>query len=346
LILIIVIIINVIQSLAILYFPDFHDTLRQLYYIPVLLCGLFLNFKSNIVFSILIIIDFNLHMLLHGRLGFSENLFQSVLLFLFSIFSNISINKIKDLTFRLQKSKMDFYKGLSNVLDSRDTYTEGHSFRVANLAQRIGFKLNLKQIDLDNLFLTGLLHDIGKIGIPDNILKKDGKLDKSEHDLIKSHPTIGRTIMRDIELYDDILNGIYHHHEFYNGSGYPDGIKGNDIPLFARIISIADTFDALTSQRSYNKRKSIIEATQIIQSQSGTQFDPYVVNIFLSMENELDKLSELGGTFKLDPICKMKINPSSAFKSYRDNEKVYYFCSQQCYDSFVNIMHHTGTHFK
>ncbi len=343
--LLMVIAINAVQSFSILYFPNFHDILLQLYIIPVLFCALFFNLKSNILCTILIIIDFNLHMLFHGKLSFGENLFQSFLLFLLSFLTNLFIYKIKDLTSRLQKSKMDLYKGLTNVLDSRDTYTEGHSFRVANLAQKMGANVNLKQGELDNLFLSALLHDIGKIGIPDEVLKKDGKLNDKEYDLIKSHPVIGRTIMRDIEICDDILKGIYHHHEFYNGEGYPEKIAGKSIPLFARIIGIADTFDALTSQRSYNKRKTILEAIQIIKSQSGSQFDPDLVNTFLNIEKELYELSELGGTFQIDPICKMKINPASAFQSYRHGENTYYFCSRQCYDSFIERVNQTTTYF-
>jgi len=133
----------------------------------------------------------------------------------------------------------------------------------------------------ETLQIAALLHDIGKIGVPDHILNKHGSLLPEEFEEIKKHSIIGATILRPIRELSDVAREVRHHQECFDGSGYPDGLKGNDIPLVARIISVADAFDAITTNRPYKKKKSVEEALQELKRCSGTQFDPVVVSAFL-----------------------------------------------------------------
>jgi uncharacterized domain HDIG len=170
---------------------------------------------------------------------------------------------------------------LSKAVDARDPYTAGHSQRVAAISLLIGKEIGLSDEHLETLEISALFHDIGKLGIPDNILLKAGKLDELELQKIKEHPTIGVSILKEVDFLKDVLPIIRHHHERYSGNGYPYGIKGNDIPLEARIISIADTYDAMTSDRPYRKGLSHEDAIAEIKRFSGIQFDPKIVDCFV-----------------------------------------------------------------
>jgi HD-GYP domain-containing protein (c-di-GMP phosphodiesterase class II) len=143
--------------------------------------------------------------------------------------------------------------------------------------------------ELEALKWASLLHDIGKIGIPENVLNKPGKLTADEYELIKKHPMKGKTILEPIQHLSRSLPAVTYHHERYNGTGYPKGLKGEQIPLAARIIAVADTFDAITSSRSYRKPKSAREAMLVLDQVSGTQLDARLVNIFKSVYGQLDR---------------------------------------------------------
>ena len=145
----------------------------------------------------------------------------------------------------------------------------------------IGREMKLEEKTLETVELAGLLHDIGKIGIPEEILHKADKLDEPELMMIRRHPINGLEILRSIKEFADIIPGILHHHEHYDGSGYPDGLKGSRIPLLARMIAVADTFDAMTSDRPYRKALSVDEAVDELQRCSGTQFDPDISEAFI-----------------------------------------------------------------
>ena len=134
--------------------------------------------------------------------------------------------------------------------------------------------------------MAGLLHDIGKIGIPDAILTKDSKLDDNEYSQIKEHPVIGAHILGDAEVFKDIIPIVKHHHERYDGHGYPSQLSGEDIPYMARILTIADCFDAMTARRPYKKPLSVSYAVSELKKNSGTQFDPELVNVFIRLINE------------------------------------------------------------
>jgi HD-GYP domain-containing protein (c-di-GMP phosphodiesterase class II) len=189
-----------------------------------------------------------------------------------------------------------YFTTLAAALDARDPYTAGHSERVARFAMDIGKLSNLPEYELDILKKTALLHDIGKIGVRDTVLLKEGKLTAEEYEIIKLHPTLGEKILRQIEpdeAMKDILPGVRSHHERYDGGGYPDGLTGEDIPLTGRIIAIADSFDAMTSDRPYRKGMTMEKALQILEEGRGTQWDPRLTRIFIQCVNrtklELEK---------------------------------------------------------
>ncbi|WP_235848422.1 HD-GYP domain-containing protein [Litchfieldia alkalitelluris] len=177
-----------------------------------------------------------------------------------------------------------FLESLSTALDARDPYTAGHSIRVADYAVAIGHKLGINDKGLEILKKSALIHDIGKIGISDKVLLKDGKLSDEEFTMIKSHPEIGARIlsqMQDFSNLETIIEGVLYHHERYDGFGYPKGVSGEQIPLFGRIIAVADAYDAMTSDRPYRKGMSSEKALQILLSGKGTQWDPLITDIFI-----------------------------------------------------------------
>jgi putative nucleotidyltransferase with HDIG domain len=169
---------------------------------------------------------------------------------------------------------------LTSALDARDQETEGHSLRVSQLSASLGQALNLSPQQLKILERGSLMHDIGKIGISDAILHKPGSLTEEEWQFMKQHPDIGAKIVEGIPFLEDTIPLIRHHQERYDGSGYPAGLKGEEIPLLARLFSIVDAYDALTSNRPYRTRISPREAVAYIRGQSGILFDPEIVNMF------------------------------------------------------------------
>jgi HD-GYP domain-containing protein (c-di-GMP phosphodiesterase class II) len=172
---------------------------------------------------------------------------------------------------------------LARAIDAKSHWTAGHSERVTELALRIGQAMGLNQKQLDDLHRGGLLHDLGKIGIPPEVLDKAGKLTDEEYQLMREHVRIGARILEPIEAYAGIIPVVLHHHEYYDGSGYPDGLSGDDIDLGARIFTVADHYDALISDRPY--REGLPQETVIgfIKEDSGTKFDPKVVEAFLEV---------------------------------------------------------------
>ncbi|MBI4641120.1 MAG: response regulator [Candidatus Tectomicrobia bacterium] len=173
---------------------------------------------------------------------------------------------------------------LATALEAKDRYTEGHSKRVAHYGLRMAREIGLPSDQLHEIEIGGLLHDIGKIGIPDAILNKKGKLTEEEFAKIKKHPTIGSTIVSNIPRISDIVFAcIRHHHERWDGKGYPDALAGKVIPLVGRILAIADAFDAMTSSRSYRPTMSVRQALDEVRGKAGTQFDPEIAQIWLEL---------------------------------------------------------------
>lgn len=172
-------------------------------------------------------------------------------------------------------------RAIVEAVDAKDAYTRGHSGRVVKYSLIIGEALELDRERLKRLEVSAILHDVGKIGIPDRILGKPGKLTFEEYNYMKRHPELGSSIIEPIAELKELIPNILHHHERYDGNGYPKGLCGTEIPLFARIICVADSFDAMTTDRPYRKRKSIKTAVRELTDNSGTQFDTELVSVFI-----------------------------------------------------------------
>lgn len=166
-----------------------------------------------------------------------------------------------------------------NAIDAKDCYTAGHSERVASFAQCIAKRMGLSAKECDRIHMAGLLHDVGKIGIPDSVLKKPDKLSGEEFEIIKSHPFIGYSILRHLTNIDYVLPGVLLHHEAFDGSGYPQGLKGRDIPLMARILAVSDAFDAMTSTRPYRKALPLEKAAFVLRTDSYKTWDGEIVEV-------------------------------------------------------------------
>lgn len=197
---------------------------------------------------------------------------------------NHMIEGLKERDDRNKQLLQSYFFTLAAALDARDAYTAGHSMRVAEYSVTIGTLAGWQQSEIDLLRKSALLHDIGKIGIRDAVLLKDGKLTDEEFDQIKAHPGLGENILKQIEPADamaDLLPGVRSHHERYDGLGYPDGLAGEQIPLLGRVIAIADAYDAMTSDRPYRKGMTRERAMAILQEGKGTQWDPALTELFL-----------------------------------------------------------------
>ncbi len=177
-------------------------------------------------------------------------------------------------------------KALISALDAKDPYTSGHSIRVAYYAGLMAKKLQMNAIDTFNLQLAAVLHDIGKIGLSDHILNKSSSLLEDEYKEAKEHVVIGSDIVGNIDELDVVATIIRHHHERWNGAGYPDGLKEEAIPYLARVLTIVDTYEAIVSRRSYSVERSSAYAMNEIKKYSGVQFDPQLVDVFLSLQHD------------------------------------------------------------
>jgi putative nucleotidyltransferase with HDIG domain len=175
---------------------------------------------------------------------------------------------------------------MGNALDAKSPWTKGHSERTVHYAEKIACKMGLSHEDMHNLTIGGLLHDIGKIGTYDNLLHKTEKLTEEEFSIIKKHPEEGVKILESIKQLEKIVPIIRYHHERYDGKGYPDGLAGADIPLLARIVHVADSYDAMTADRPYRSALSHEQVIEELKRNAGTQFDPEVVDVFLSILTE------------------------------------------------------------
>lgn len=177
-------------------------------------------------------------------------------------------------------------KSLVMAIDAKDPYTHSHSVRVSQLSTAVAEVLGLESRLVEDIKLAGLLHDVGKIGVPEQVLLKSAQLTHEEWDEMKKHPLHSVQILEQVKQFEHLAKWVRHEHERYDGSGYPDGLKGDAIPLASRIIAVADAFDAITSDRYYRKRRSEQEALDVLQTHAGTQFDPKVVSAFLTAHRE------------------------------------------------------------
>lgn len=202
--------------------------------------------------------------------------------------------KLEDSKEQLEQAYLDMVQTLRYTVEAKDSYTRGHSDRVSEYSVLIGEKLGLPAEQIKTLRIGGLFHDIGKIGIPDSILLKPAKLTDEEYSQIKNHPSIGAHILGSAAIFQDIIPIVKHHHERYDGNGYPSKLKGEEIPYLARIAAVADTFDAMTSRRSYRGPIDVEHVKEEIKRCEGTQFDPQIAEVFIEiLNNDFDKIKEI-----------------------------------------------------
>ena len=191
---------------------------------------------------------------------------------------------------RLDSERKFMLSGITSLimaLEARDNYTCGHSQAVSAIVEKMGYKMGMSKEDIEAIGIAGKLHDLGKIGVPDTVLLKPGKLTKVEFNLVKEHPVVGVNILGNISSLSRVIPAIRHHHERFDGKGYPDGIKGENIPLWARLMAVADTYHALTSNRPYRDGMDLSKAMDIIQDARGTQLCPECVDLFCDLITEI-----------------------------------------------------------
>lgn len=212
-------------------------------------------------------------------------------------FNNIDVTRVSSIAksvavilenFRLYDNLRNLFMGtvraLIRSIDAKDPYTCGHSERVATISRRLLLAMGGSDQHAERVYLCGLLHDIGKIGITEEVLHKPGRLTAQEYAMVKQHPPVGGAILEGIGELEDIIPGVLHHHERLDGKGYPAGLSGQNIPLFARVLAVADTFDAMTSERPYRRALSVAVAVEELNRHAGTQFDPVVVEALMGLD--------------------------------------------------------------
>ena len=205
--------------------------------------------------------------------------------------------RIKQLEEQTSALRNSVICAFNQLLDLKDLNTGVHSTRLAEWGMRVGQELGLDEAQLQNLEVAALLHDIGKVGIPDSILRKPGRLDEEEYALMKKHPEYGWAVLRTLPGFERAALDILHHHESFDGKGYPAGLKGAEIPIVSRIVCVIDAFDAMVSSRPYRKGLPHEEAVRRLILASGTQFDPVVVQCFLTFaQAELATVFAAAGT--------------------------------------------------
>jgi HD-GYP domain-containing protein (c-di-GMP phosphodiesterase class II) len=199
---------------------------------------------------------------------------------------------VRNLDLKAQQDEMllSFVRSLVSTLDAKDAYTRGHSERVALIARRLAVEMQLSDSELHEIYLSGLLHDIGKIGVDDRLLHKVERLSDEEFERIKQHPMLGYTILVGLKDLRQVLLGVRNHHERYDGRGYPDGLKGEEIPLMARILAVADSFDAMQSNRSYRDGMPLEQTEQTFRDQAGKQWDPQVIEAYFACREDVQAL--------------------------------------------------------
>ncbi len=199
---------------------------------------------------------------------------------------NDMAQEIRVKTEKLSRAYIQIVQALAASVDAKDKYTHGHSSRVAAYSREIARRAGFSETEQDNIYMMGLLHDVGKIGIQDAIINKAGRLTDEEFASIKSHPSVGAEILKNISDFPELMIGARWHHERFDGKGYPDGLTGENIPEMARIIAIADTYDAMTSNRSYRGALPQAKVREELERCKGSQFDPCFADIMIRMMDE------------------------------------------------------------
>jgi HD superfamily phosphohydrolase YqeK len=209
-----------------------------------------------------------------------------VLFTIVGVYLLISEQKIQESNDKIRNLSNQIMVTLANTIDAKDKYTKGHSVRVATYSREIAIRMGKNDDEADRIYYIGLLHDIGKIGIPVEIINKKGRLTDEEYAVMKTHPVIGADILKDMTELPEAEVGAHWHHERYDGRGYPNGLNGNNIPETARIIGVADAYDAMTSNRSYRDVLPQEVVRGEIENGKGTQFDPKIADVMLEIIDE------------------------------------------------------------
>lgn len=226
--------------------------------------------------------------------------FDDLILLIESGFKYVKqIESIKQMSSKIDHFGIEFATAIRNMIGARDKYTGEHSVRVSTYSIMLARKLGLEDKDVNLIELAANFHDIGKIGISDSILLKPGKLTDEEYAAIKLHPVIGENILSTSDTFKDCLPIIRHHHERIDGKGYPDGLQAENIPYFARLLAVCDTFDAITSKRVYRERADITSALEELKKVKGTQLDEKLVDVFVNLVTDnMEKIEQIINEFK------------------------------------------------
>jgi putative nucleotidyltransferase with HDIG domain len=266
------------------YLHAIHISLRKLYLVPLVLAAIWFNLRAALLTAGVITLLYVPHVLLQWGGQRAENINQVgevVTIWVTAAIAGVFVDAEKGALKRLAGAYEGVVKALVAALDMREHDTELHSLRVRAYTLRIADELGVEPDRRRGYALAALLHDIGKIGVPDAILLKRGKLTESEWVCIREHPAMGRRILEPVRFLREAQEFVYAHHEKYDGTGYPRGLCGEDIPRGARIFAVADVFDALTSARPYKKAMTYDEARREIEAGRASHFDPEVVDAFL-----------------------------------------------------------------
>lgn len=248
-------------------------------------CTLFVHPIMDQWYAVIIVRDAELFESVHSQLA--VNILVSLVTFwLISFFYYLGYKNEQNYGKKVEEMNMQVVGALAQAIDAKDTYTNGHSSRVAKYSRMIAARSGYSESRQDEIYMMGLLHDVGKIGVPDEVINKPSKLTDEEFEMIKKHPVIGSRILGSIKERPKLATGARWHHEGFSGGGYPDGIAGEEIPEEARIIAVADAYDAMTSRRSYRGVMPQEKVRSEIEKGSGTQFDPRFAKVMVSMIDE------------------------------------------------------------
>jgi HD-GYP domain-containing protein (c-di-GMP phosphodiesterase class II) len=262
----------------------------------------------------------------------AEIMFGSLLLVVF-LTTLLFFDALKIMRFQQQKIEglMGIKLAFASLIDLKDSYTEGHSTHVRDLTRRFLEYLKLSATQIEEITIAAELHDIGKIGVPDSILKKPGKLTEEEFLEIKKHPGRGADAVKSLQGFETIAKIIRHHHEQHDGSGYPDGLKADKIPFGSKVLSIIDAYDAMIYSRAYRKAVTRKDTLSVLQEGTGKQFDPNLIADFLKFLQQENVQSQH------DPVCGMDVDPKTSLFKLTHNKQTYTFCSQVCLSEFNNF---------
>lgn len=266
-----------------------HLILRKLFFVPVVLAAVWLDFRGTILTASIVTMAYLPYVFLQWSGQYGENINQVGELITVWITAALA-GSLVGIERKALKEAAQTHQGalvaLVGALDAREHDTQLHSLRVRAYALRLGWEIGMRDHDLTILGEAALLHDVGKIGVPDQILLKAGSLTEEEWELMREHPSVGHRILDPVEFLSEAAKIVYCHHEKFDGSGYPRGLKGEEIPFGARVFAVVDAFDALASDRPYQSEKTFAESKDIILSDSGRHFDPKVVQAFCSISEE------------------------------------------------------------